>query len=251
MTYPRLSGAATRLFVDKIDPTRGIPEDVWCEDFLENHASEGRSTEDISPILTRLSGIDQEWSAPGMREGLEPDKAEARLVQRVHNVLAPLPIEVLDDEGLWQFLAVRYFREFILWREHKALEKGNIGTYFLAKRNTEQIPLRIFLRGQIAHQDGDYRLAGGDERDTDLWRSHLIRVSTGYHGDLARTFLRSHVERRMMTPELRSFAKRLNRHWANRDLYLLDHSDCTRLVAEERAAGDTGQTDPEKAGIAS
>ena len=65
----------------------------------------------------------------------------------------------------------------------------------------------------------------------DFWRSHVIRVKTGNAPLLSSEFARRQRTLRMKTPELRKFAKRLNRLWLNVELATYDKDSSERLIA--------------------
>jgi hypothetical protein len=157
---------------------------------------------------------------------------EGRLAAEVFPILDQLPVEVLDDPGFWRYLAVRHFWWFIEWREKDPVANGNVATYVDAKRNTEQIPLRLYLRAKAV--GGDSHLCQAIPQSADFWRSHVIRVRTGSAEPLARAFAAAQEADRMKTDVLRSYARNLNRHWANVQLAMYDQSEAQALVEELR-----------------
>lgn len=165
----------------------------------------------------------------------EVEKVESDFCGAVHEALYKLPIEVLDDQRFWRFLAVRYCGEFILWRESDALSSGNISKYFVAGSGVDSIPLRLFLRGQaIRSSTGSYSLAKSVQSGTDFWRSHILRVRTGRATNLARSFANMQSKDRLPTGPLRQLAKRINRMWANYVLTEYSSAACDELIEELR-----------------
>jgi hypothetical protein len=71
--------------------------------------------------------------------------------------------------------------------------------------------------------DGQFPLAEAVSEGTDFWRSHIIRVRTGRARVLAQAFAKMQGSDRMMTDELRQFARRLNRQWSN--VIMLDYDE--------------------------
>lgn len=157
---------------------------------------------------------------------------EGRLAANVYPHLASLPPEVLDDRGFWRYLAVSRFWWFIAWREQEPLAKGNIKSWVDANLPAEQVPLRLYLRAQAVN--GDAFLCQAIPKSTDFWRSHVVRVRVGSAPNLARAFAQMQAESRLATPELREYAKRLNRTWTNVVLSLYDAEDSADLVEDLR-----------------
>lgn len=189
---------------------------------------------DLSALEKLAIEIDQYLSDPktASAKGEYREQYESELCSRTHQALKDLPNEILDDPKFWQYLAVNYFSVFIMWRETKALGRGNILTYFKATPNYA-IPLRLFLRGQaVVEATGKYDLAAAIPQATDFWRSHILKVQTGRARRIVRTFAEMHRDKRMMTEQLRGFAKGINRMWAN--VYLFEYdSDRTKTILKE------------------
>lgn len=191
-------------------------------------------TVDLSPLEAVVSVANDDLSQ--LRSNGEPitDKEpfEGRLAAEIFPILDALPIEVLDDPGFWRYLAVKYFWSFISWREEKPIANGNVGTYVVARRNTEQIPLRLYLRAKAV--GGDSHLCQTIPMSTDFWRSHVIRVHTGSAVPLTRAFSRTQEDDRMSTKALRQYARRLNRQWTNIFLGMYEPSEAEDLIRELR-----------------
>ena len=102
-----------------------------------------------------------------------------------------------------------------MWRESDALRSGNLLSYFRAT-GVECIPLRLFLRGQVVFEaTGKYDLAAAIPEGTDFWRSHILRVKTGRDRNVARVFVDMQRDKRLLTKQLRSLARLINRMRAN------------------------------------
>jgi hypothetical protein len=157
---------------------------------------------------------------------------EGRLAAEVFPYFDALPLETLDDPGFWRYLAADKFWWFIEWREADPISNGNVATYTDGNRNTEQIPLRLYLRAKSV--GGDQHLAQAIPSSTDFWRSHVIRVRTGTAEPLARAFATSQVVDRMSTTVLRDYARRLNRMWTNVALGSYDDAAAQQLIEELR-----------------
>jgi hypothetical protein len=184
------------------------------------------------PKLIRDAGGSKASAAN--REQLEGELAEA-----VHAALKSVPIEILDDGRFWRYLAVRYFTEFIAWRENKALGKGNIEKYFASKESHESIPLRLYLRAQsVLGGSGGYELAAAIPEGTDFWRSHILRVRTGRATPLTTAFAEMQSKQRLTTKPLRAFAKLVNRMWANVMLFEYSEKQATEVLTSLRTQMD-------------
>lgn len=144
-----------------------------------------------------------------------------------------LPVEVIDDERFWNFVAIEYFWRFILWREEGAKD---VLVYFDSGSGADSIPLRLFLRAKAIEGPGGEMNLVEIREATDFWRSHILRVRTGRARRLARAMagVQKDDDLRMSTKVLREFAKRVNRLWSNVVLYELDDDEALRLVREIR-----------------
>ena len=192
-----------------------------------------------------------EWSGLGSEVALEPiedaavkiteqarewtdkdrDRFEGRAAIELFDALVHVETDVLDDGGFWRFLALRYFWDFIAWREEGPFSKGNYLKYIDAVTNTEAILPRMYLRAKAVGGSPHGDLAAGIRKGTDFWRSHVLRVRTGSAPPLTRAFAVKQAEARLMTSPLRQAARRLNRTWTNVVLYLYDDHEATDLIA--------------------
>jgi len=174
-----------------------------------------------------------------------PEAFEGRYAGEVHRLLRDLPIEALDDPGFWRYLSLAHFWWFIAAREERAIERGNAMTY--VDGGTECVPFRMFLRAQAIRDGDDYALAGALPQASDFWRSHVIRVKTATAPALARSLARLQVEKRMVSNDVRPFARRVNRLWSNIVFQNWDESECDALLRDlyeemygSRATPDVG-----------
>lgn len=181
-----------------------------------------------SEIQEKVAGLQKiPWKS------IDLDKLEGEICGVVHRSLKNVPTEILDDPSFWRFLSIRYFSDFILFREKTALKAGNIGKYFLAENSAESIPLRLYIRAQAVMDDkGGYALAEAVPKGTDFWRSHIIRVRTGRAQALAQSFAQIQSTQRMNTNLLREVARGMNRRWSNVLFFDYDRKEATRLITE-------------------
>jgi hypothetical protein len=230
MLYPTLDSLSVQSLLHKL--IAGEEPDI---DAVTTWTGSGDRLElhELDQALTRL-GVPSLDQADGSKsDATQMEKLEGRLAIAVTEQLCDIPFEVLDDQGFWNYLAVSRFWRFIARREAKAIQKGNGIKYVDAKYRSEQIPLRLFLRGKTVI-DRAPDLAWDLERSTDFWRSHVIRVRVGSNPNLATAFATVQKQERMSTNELRRFARRLNRTVTNLAVEVLDAEDATALVEDLR-----------------
>ena len=189
---------------------------------------------DLGPITAVAETIRDEI-ATFDESGPKGDDYEGRQSGVIHLALRELPLPVLDDPGFWRYLALVHFWDLISWREPKALSSedwAKIRPYVDGRKPAESIPLRMFLRGQIAWDGDNHALAAAVPEATDFWRSHIVRVRTGYSPALAQAFVRLQRDRRMTTDPLRAYAKKVNRVASNVLLHTYDDEQAEALLDE-------------------
>jgi len=168
----------------------------------------------------------------------DKDLFEGRIAGRVHAALADVPVGILDDPRFWCYLALDKFWWYLIWREPGGMSDPDPKKF---KRYTDGgsapdcIPLRLFLRGQIALREGSYDLSFAVPEATDFWRSHVTRVDTGKNPALARALVQSQADDRMATSTLRRFARLLNLRRTVLLLHLHTDDEAATLIEELRA----------------
>ena len=165
------------------------------------------------------------------------DRVEGRLAEETMPILATLPIEVLDDRGFWRFLSIAIFWWFVAWREEAAIVRGNISTYTDARKSTEQIPLRLFLRARSVAGGDSHDLASVLPRAADFWRSHVLRTQTCSAPSIARSLVQMQEMHGLSTTDIRPLARRLNRVWTNTLLFIYSEDEAAILVEQLRVQG--------------
>ncbi len=236
MNYQTLMGSSISFIATRLNSTGGELNEGEIENFLNQHAREAfpgvGELVDLGSLEDVVEKIGSQIISWGSKN---KDDLEGRVSGLVHAALKDLPIEIQDDPAFWQYLSVKYFLPYVLWRESGSVESGTLVTYLNASRNSEQIPLRLFLRGSIAGPDEGYKLAFAAQRATDFWRSHLVRVTVGTFENLARRIIREQADSAMSTSILRAFAKIINRQGSNTELYVLEAAECDEVVSTSRA----------------
>jgi hypothetical protein len=158
------------------------------------------------------------------------DRFEGEASIRLYESLRHVPTEILDDRGFWRFLSLRYYWEFIAWREEDAFARGNYLKYVDASTNTESVLPRMYVRACAVGGNEHRSLASGIPNAGDFWRSHVVRVRTASAPVITRAFASKHARDRLTTDPLREAAKRLNRTWTNIVLHLYDRRDAEVLI---------------------
>lgn len=158
------------------------------------------------------------------------DRFEGKASVKLLTCLEHVPTEVVDDRGFWRFLSLRYFWEFIAWREAEAFSKGNYLKYVDAARSTEAVLPRMYLRARAVGGREHADLASAVPKGADFWRSHVLRVRTGSAPPLTRAFISKQADARLPTGRLRAAARRINRSWANVVLDLYGDEEARSLI---------------------
>lgn len=168
----------------------------------------------------------------GAREWTDPDRDryEGKMSPLLYAALDSVPPEVLDDRGFWRYLGLKFFWEFIAWREEGPFSKGNQVKYVNAISATESVLTRMYLRAQAVGGPDHADLAGAIPQSTDFWRSHVLRVRTGSAPPIARAFADHQLHSRLPTDSLRDVARSVNRLWTNIVLHTYDDDDARRII---------------------
>ena len=125
----------------------------------------------------------------------DADMFEGQASPAIHEMLAGLPLAIIDDPGFWRYLSLVHFWWLAQWRHPSAFESNDPALYLRyvdGVLTTECVLSRMYLRAQIAEIDGDYSLTTAVAQGSDFWRSHILRVSTGASPPLSRALLRQH-----------------------------------------------------------
>lgn len=189
----------------------------------------------IAALAVELRDDLEEFQGGGSKD---KDAFEGAAAAKLHAVMARLPLAVLDDPAFWRYVTLTHFWELTRWREPGAFEKEwkHYRPYIDGLKQSECVPLRMFLRGQIGVREGDYELARAVPQATDLWRSHIVRVRTSYSPPLAQGLIRHQRDDRLNTDDVRELAKRIRRVSSNVVLHLYDDAQVDELLDELRPA---------------
>lgn len=186
----------------------------------------------LDRIQEAAKKVDQVWKDNRDHYRSDRDCLEGRVAPILYSALQEVCVEILGTPGFWRYLSLVHFWDFIKWRENSAFEEGNYLKYVDGKKSTECVLTRMYLRVQaLGGSDYGY-MAVEVKKATDLWRSHIIRVRTGTAPPLTRAFVKRQRDHHLKTPDLRQFARRLNRTWTNVLLNIYDDEEAKRLVEE-------------------
>lgn len=226
MRYPILTRSRTEALVRGLVAGGGTPN--WELERSWIGSGQDVSLDALEAALTEME--EQFRKRPAKSPASTPEAFEGRFSGDVHRALRDLPIEALDDPGFWRYLALAHFWWFIAAREAPAIGRGNVMTY--VDGGKECVPFRMFLRAQAVRDGDDYELAGAIPKSADFWRSHVLRVRTGTAPPLARAFARIQADKRMVSDDVRPFARRINRLWSNVVFHTWDDSACDEMLGD-------------------
>jgi len=156
------------------------------------------------------------------------ENLELQLTDLALDFFEKLPHAAKFEPGFWSYLSFR-LATIIVWR-YPPNEKEGWGRNFLVKHAASEFPdgflPRIILRGQIA--------SGSNEAEAfiqqDFWRSHILRVKTGYSQTMSQSFAEKVIRNRSLVEEQRQVAKKIRSLRSNIIFELLDKTDCDSLV---------------------
>lgn len=235
MTYPAMTTKQTSDYVAgrRSGKVTGLPEGEQRGD------NEDSYYDDVRDVLDDLLA---DWKASGyeaLKSGQDKDGLEGKLAVRLHEEFdAFLPAYVLTDRDFWRFCAA-YMFEFVEWRNGEGCKLANYGASG-SSIGRECTPHRMFDRAFIAHLGGVANGKTGDDAyamatfgHTDLWRSHLLRVSHGDAPVVAHELALDVKQNKIATKEVRPLAKHLQRVRANVLFQVLDPHQARVLVDRE------------------
>ena len=184
------------------------------------------------------------------------DQVEGEAAAILYKALLPenaavdraVDVTVLDDPGFWRYLSLKWFWDFIEWRQWKTPEKFEERVHLVyvdASNSTECVLTRMYLRMASLGGHGYEDLASCLESATDFWRSHILRVRTAGAPHLVRAMVQAQSDARLKTANLRKLAKRVNRTWSNVVLDIYSKEEADRLLKELKVdLGDDSEGGP-------
>lgn len=232
MKYPTVSKGDTRDMAGLLLDGEGIDVElhtVW----------EGREEElNVEPLAKVADQVTTQLAVFQKSGSKDRDLFEGQVAAELHPTLRDLTVEALDDPGFWRWLTMKYFWDFVFWRESGTFasrEFEKYRKYIDGLSAAECVLMRMFLRAQAVVDGDDYSMTSAISSGTDFWRSHILRVRVGASPPVAKAFAHEQATHRMPTGELRSYARRLNRIQTNVVLALYDDASAQALIAGLRA----------------
>ena len=206
-----------------------VEEGLHDRELVENYATNaGEGNEiDLSPFdkavkLMDEIRIDFDSRAAPTRE---IDHAEGKMARALATQISEssTPISVLSDPSFWRYLTLSRFWDCAKWRQTDTFKpSGAYLTQVLCTTNNKAFLVRCYLRGRIALEGGDGKLAHKIKKDTtDLWQSHILGVATGFSPLIAAEVIRCQQEMKLPVTEdkkpgpMRNAAIDLNRTNSN------------------------------------
>ena len=195
---------------------------------IEAAAAEIRALmDDADQRATMRDQVEGEASAILYR-ALSPDEATG---------YRSVGVAALDDPGFWRYLTLKWFWDFVEWRQWKKPERFRESTHLVyvdASNSTECVLTRMYLRMATLGGSEHENLASCLPHATDFWRSHILRVRTADAACLVRAMVEAQRDARLKTDDLREVAKRVNRTWSNLLLDLYTKEEAAQLLVEFR-----------------
>jgi hypothetical protein len=225
---------------------KGNSPDVDAEDY-SSWAGVGEAV-DLTELEGIVAGVTGRVPEKKISES-KRDLIEGELCSQIHSAIVDLEqscFEVLDDPGFWSYLGFKHFRELIEWRHsetfdgYKLKPEENLASavkYFFDPTLKEGVLSRMYMRGHIANESGNYDLASGRAGSGDLWRSHVMRVRTAESPHIAKALARFWIQNKWLTTVspaggLRALGKLVNRRRSNIVGIVLDADESDKVIVE-------------------
>lgn len=157
---------------------------------------------------------------------------EQRASPLVVNLVGQLPIKVQFDPGFWSYLSYRV-ANVILWR-YPPNDKDGWGKNFVETHTQSDfvdgfLP-RLAIKGLIANGSQ----VAADLVQQDFWRSHILRVKTGFSPNVSTAFAELVVKDGIVVEVQRSIAKSVRSQRSNIIFEVLTRDQARDLVQNSR-----------------
>lgn len=258
MSYPSITARQATKLVDallKVNESTRVDLPLAESDYVVEVPGDLYDRRSIEAVAAQLRS---EWdTAVGALPDFSADDLyvlEILFSSRIHRALVNLPIDQLEDEGFWRYLALFPFRWYLIAREGKNLKPQNFGGLIPRGDGDEsegedadrdspfvnQCLYRAFIVGQAifdySDSDNPYSRVNAIPRGgpvTDVWHSHVLRVQIGRIGRVPHALIdaTSTVEVRDMKDFARKVAKLVTRLKSNVLLDGYAKSDLDVLLA--------------------
>jgi hypothetical protein len=143
-----------------------------------------------------------------------------------------LPHSCKFNPGFFGYLSYR-IRDVIVWRFPPNDSEGWSKNFVASASSSEFVDgfiPRLIIRGLIAK--GSTEAEGLIQQD--FWRSHVLRVKTGFSQEMSQAFAEEVVESSIAVEEQRSIAKRIRSIRSNVIFELLTKVDARKIVRDLR-----------------
>lgn len=264
MSYPSLTARQATKIVEallKVDESTRVDLQLAENEYVVEVPGDLYERESIEAIAAELRS---EWdTAVGALPDFSADDLyvlEILFSSRIHRALVNLPVDHLEDEGFWRYLALFPFRWYLIAREGKNLKPQNFGGVIPRGYEDESegenadryspfvnhVLYRAFIVGQAIFDYSDsadpYSRVNAIPRGgpvTDVWHSHVLRVQIGRIGRVTHALIdaTSTVQVRNMKDFARNLAKLVTRLKSNVLLDGFSKSELDGLLAELDSAG--------------
>lgn len=197
----------------------------------------GPGEDSYQKIKNPISNLIDSWKKQIKTIGdssAKKEALEAEMSEKLFKILSTLPMNVLSDSDFWRFLSCHPFFEFTEWRDGENCSLASFGAN-ATRVNFDCVPYRMFNRALVAlsisedEDDFNYALVPG----TDLWRSHILRVSNSYSSAMSQAILDKALAKELPTLILRETIKNINRYRSNVIFETLEYDEALALLELE------------------
>lgn len=224
MKIPTLLQTEINEFIESIRQDKPyLPKVTWSGE--ENALSEAALEDFVSQAMETFRS-----STAGITKSKEKktESLELALTKLTLDFFNQIPDQAKFEPGFWSYLSFR-LSPIIVWR-YPPNDKEGWGRNFVAKHSPSDfidgfLP-RILVRGQIAQ--------GSELSESflqqDFWRSHILRVKTGFSQTMSQSFAEKVVREKLPVENQRTAAKKLRSIRSNVIFELLNKPDCEKLI---------------------
>jgi hypothetical protein len=260
MTYPALTRKNAVQIAEEL-LKEDIDQRVDTQIDHDKYVEEKQGQFDAKQLAADASAIHDKWNELTSKAGKVVDddlvQFEIAIAPMVYSAIQKISLDCREDEDFWRYLALFPFRWYLIAREPELQpqdygglkEKSEIsedGEEVIKISNSSmiyQLIYRTYLIGKAIEDGSDskepFARANAIPRGgplTDIWQSHIIRVTIGRIGFVRHAFIdrvkTEPVAKSQMLDFARSLASRLTRMRNNVVLDLHSKSEIDAVVKE-------------------
>ena len=229
MKYPNISQADMKEFVTSLQNGPSVREPKIALSG-EDSALPDELIEGFVSDFTKL----QETCSKGIAKS--KDKKFAQFEQQaspmVATLLNKLPLKAQFDPGFWSYLSYRV-ADVIVWR-YPPNDKDGWGKNFVASHTQSDfvdgfLP-RLAIKGLISA--GSEKAAALTQQD--FWRSHILRVKTGFSQNVSQAFAELVVDEGTVVETQRAMTKSIRSQRSNVIFEVLTKEQAKALVSRAK-----------------